>query len=662
MVAGKETMVEEEEAVKTQKEAITREVKSELLREKVKKQEAELEADHQRKEKEKRFQMLEAQVQQAKDALHKVKQASLNQENYIADVAEVVDKQLQSVNDMSRIRLEMCGLHQGDVSAGPDANVNERAVTLARMGVVSSRASKDTRAGSSSLNCIQEEDDDFPDDSSQLDAQSRFAESEDPDQVSISGSSMENTKVWASGVTDRYTSQENLATAMVLEKELEKERSAKQSLKKENIELKVQQDELQQHMNNLMRKLQWTAQEEYEEAKQQDQLKSELLQEAMQSSKDMLRLNKEIILQEDDMRVDAQEMAERFSVVSEQLRVASMRITDLKQELEREADRHSQEIRDLQAQLDDEIKARDPDSLQTANKLEDYRRLLEEMRKELQTVNDKLHAAEVDHRIQISEIHTTHKAEFLQSEQKYAHATEALRSEVKHEAVDRRQDDERTKQAGQRAASLGLMEDCFGRAFEMLQPILKVGSGQTSQGPPFCLQELLWQLLSDVVNTVVISCDPSTLQIQKVSLKAFELLGQGLPGKLLFSLLAKEQESLFVRRTILNHTVMRTDRAEESGCTWHEVGTFMLNKLRAKMIALHVAAEPAYEKDMAVYVVLLPARSSTGIKNQMSHASRSASRASSDICPNDSVSMIGYETSPTFTPSTGAASKLRTNR
>eukprot|EP00440_Ansanella_granifera_P025437 gb/GFBE01027625.1/.p1 GENE.gb/GFBE01027625.1/~~gb/GFBE01027625.1/.p1 ORF type:complete len:907 (+),score=277.78 gb/GFBE01027625.1/:1-2721(+) len=699
VLAGKKAVVEQEEAAQAHKAQVTEVVKEELMEEEIKKQEAQEVAEEEKKKKEARFEMLEAQVKQAKDALKAVK--AVAEEVAESDdpnaktsvVAQEAQKQLNNVHAMARMRLEMCGLKfdsegyaiQEPASSSRQREMGTLGVTPSKMAMKGIPAPRTGGLTAQFLNAIEEEED-MDDESRSMDQRSRFGA--DSECVSSDhGDQPEVKSPWATaGITDKAAR----AKVNVLKTELEKERAAKSAIKKEKMDLKVEASEQQAQIERLKEKLDWVAEMEEHETWKKQELKSELMGEMLEKSKQKAELTMQIVQKEttiinkaQEEQVEMSDLQERLNYSQEQLRIANQRIEDLKYELNNVMTRHDNEINDLRDQLEFQKAGSSSNGADSAggeenmrNKILEYRKLVGELQEEISTLQDKLEANNVQHSIQLDELKHEYEADRIENERKHKHGMEALKSEMEARPSAARPSTEAALQPQAQQAARRNETSCNDYIGKLMQALTfnfeggdRGGSGE--QVKAHSVQEVIWELLSNVLNFVVISCNPSTLTIRKVSLKAFEVLGEGLPGKLLFTLLSKSSEGVFARRVIINHYVSRTDEAARApGCTWHEVGVFEFQggakRFYARMIAVHLEPETEHEaaQEENVYIILIAPKSKKGVAIRT--GSRSASSvASADITPSDSISMIGgrpYEFDNMAKMYAGSSARLRTQR
>lgn len=630
--AGMHALLKQKEVAKVQSQEVAKAAKAEVIEAQVKQEAADIRVEKERSDKKGRLDLLESQIAQAKDALGRVK--TVAQEGYSNEaVIAKVNQQLQNVEEEANFRLNLCGISMEGRAAS----------SLGMASKIAGRQAPKARNSSLALQCIDEDDPDELDlEDANFDTQSRVAQS-----ICVSSDAGELT----TPTLDVGADMERNAKVVVLEKELEKERHAKGEDKQEKVDLKIAAAEQQAEIEILRKKVSYYIESEYAEARTKDEMRSELMGELIDNSKTQALLidkDAQIANRAAEEVVNLDMMEERVALSKESLRIANLRIEDLKVELSHTSLRYEKQISLLERELQEAragIGAAGVDEDAASSSLLYYKNLVEELQGELALTRDKLNATQVDSQIRFEEQKTLYDAETLDAQCKHKYHMEVLMTE--HLRTDRSpQQPDSSSVAQNSPKSMGdtfdsLFQGCFQGvdtfASKFLGNIEERISAKSNR-------ELLWELMATQLNLVVVSCSCSTLTVHQMSLEAFKLLGEGLPGEMIFQRMNSSSQAAMARRTVISRSVAKTTELIE----WYELGSFEFtgatNKMfLAKMLALNFAHSPIHTGEDLVFIILLPdvtPNMSLGSAKGVSSRTRS-SHSEDDVSASDSVSVSG---------------------
>eukprot|EP00930_Biecheleria_cincta_P034258 TRINITY_DN2368_c0_g1_i2.p1 TRINITY_DN2368_c0_g1~~TRINITY_DN2368_c0_g1_i2.p1 ORF type:complete len:891 (-),score=230.98 TRINITY_DN2368_c0_g1_i2:262-2934(-) len=637
--AGKHVLLEHQEVMQRQAQAVAKEAKAEVFEAEVAKQEAELAGQKERADKDASLELLRCQIGQAKDALQKVKYVA--QEGYTsAEIIDKVDQQLQNVEEMSNFRLNLCGI----------SKEGRPAPNLSMPNKLPGRQGPKARNIAAQLQSIDEDDlANIEIDDVNFDNQSRVAQSIC---VSSDAGEADMFRTLDVGGNDLQAR----ATLSVLENMLQKERAVKGDIRQEKVDLAIEAAEQQEQIEMLRKKVSYYIECEYAEARTKDELKSELVGEMIDNSKTQaLLIERDAKLADKvvEENLTIERMEEQVALSKETLRLANLRIEDLKVELEHCTLRYEKQIARLEREVQEAqgcAGATDGNEDGTLSaSLSYYKNLVDELQEELALTKDKLMAVQVENQIRFDEQKNQYDADAAEAVCKHKYDMEVLKTE--HLKADHRTstDSSAQPQIPERTSASRVIgdkfESLFQACFQGVDNLAGAFLGQLDdQQPGKSCAELLWSLLSTTLNLVVMSCSTSTLVVQQMSLEAFKLLGEGLPGGMIFQRMNSSTQAAMARRTIISRNVAKTTDI----MSWCELGSFEFtgptNKtFQAKMLAVDFALEHARDIEDVLYIILLPEVNRTmnlGSAKGLTSATRSV-QSEDDINASDSVSVSG---------------------
>jgi len=691
LLAGKDVKVrleeEEKDAIDSKaKQAMTEAAANALKQEELGKA-LELEAQ----KKLERNLMLESQAKLIDQVLHDVQNSDVGM-GYVT-----AERKLKELKEQSAMRLSMLGLRGPEESAtfGEQTPLPGRNATLGAP-VVTKKV-----IASKPLSSLQSIDEDFDDEMerSSEDLQegwqaSECSLSEGGDDYAGSAQSSEGrtrkgSSVWSSGMTDlaleamnRTESMEEKqklllgkdsaqVTLLLLREELEAEKtnkSAKASLAVENEEQAVQIEILQEKLEQV---------ELYEalQAEKKEEIKSELVGEILENSRQKLVTKKvkevnatQVEEKANEVERITEDYQEQLNRAMETLRIANMRVQDLKHELEQTSRRHEREVQDLKEQLKYAKKngAQSPADVidQPDDQVEDVphlKKVIKELREDISVLSNKLEALGTGNKIEVEELLLQQTAELKERDRKSAYKLDCLRQELNEQVKEEQRILEGEREPRPRAATptpvtrrataSACMAGIQSLVAQVGDLILPGEEGEDeAEVPSFQIQDFCWALLSGTLDTVVLACNISDMTIAKVSLEAFSQLGAELAGQPLLSLLCRAEESTLVRRNIIQK------RCEMKDCEWNPNG-FCINpmgvfamagekKITAKLVAVHTRPEPENHKDEGLFMILIPTKSETRRSRMSAQPQRRLGHeafggSEYDVTASDSISMVG---------------------